>query len=64
MFVMFFPLLESRGYCISFVACRAEALAKAGQGFAVDYYSLTSAELSRSPPLTPPAVRDFAIGLI
>jgi len=26
---------------ISFVACRAEALAKAGQGFAVAYYSFT-----------------------
>jgi hypothetical protein len=36
-----FPLRESRGYRISFVACRAEALAKAGQGFAVGYYSFT-----------------------
>jgi len=32
---------ESRGYRISFVACRTEALAKAGQGFAVVYYSFT-----------------------
>ena len=40
-FVMFFTLRESRGYRISFVACRAEALAKAGQGFAVCDYSFT-----------------------
>ncbi len=38
-FVMFFTLWESREYRISFVACRAEALAKAGQGFAVCDYS-------------------------
>jgi hypothetical protein len=38
---MFSTLWESRCYRISFVACRAEALAKAGQGFAVVYYSFT-----------------------
>ena len=38
---MFSTRWESRGYCISFVACRDEALAKAGQGFAVVYYSFT-----------------------
>jgi len=38
---MFSTLWESRGYRISFVACRAEALAKAGQGFPVVYYSFT-----------------------
>jgi hypothetical protein len=40
-FVIFFTPLESREYRISFVACRAEALAKAGQGFAVCDYSFT-----------------------
>ena len=38
---MFSTLRESREYRISFVACRAEALAKAGQGLAVGYYSFT-----------------------
>jgi hypothetical protein len=41
---MFSTRWESRGYRISFVACRAEALAKAGQGFAV---------VTTALPLTP-----------
>ena len=38
---MFFNQWESREYYISFVTCRAEALAKAGQGSAVCDYSFT-----------------------
>jgi hypothetical protein len=34
------------------------------QGIAVADYSLTSAELSRCPPLTPPAKRDFTSDLL
>ena len=36
-----FTLRESRGHRISFVACRVVALAKTGQGFAVEYYGFT-----------------------
>ncbi|MBW2616353.1 MAG: hypothetical protein JRD02_09285 [Deltaproteobacteria bacterium] len=36
-----FTLRESRGHRISFVACRAVALAKTGKGFAVKYYGFT-----------------------
>ncbi len=62
---MFFTRWESRGYYISFVACRAEALAKAGQGFAVCDYSLTL-DASDLPAETGSAnsIPDFAmIGL-
>jgi hypothetical protein len=58
---MFFTLWEIRRYYISFVACQAEALAKAGRGFTVCDYSFTLDALDLQHPRILQRVNTFRI---